>query len=283
MNIKRFAIVGTVLFILLMSVGVMYAQGPDGEDGPAGRGPGGKGGPRGNHGLVEEIAAQTDTAVEDVIAARSEGQSFNDYLAEFDVDPADVISAVVAESEERLVQAVADGDLTQEEADERLADLETRLTEAMASTEPFEARGDGERPDGEGRPNQGQRGNRGFNNIDVISEALGLQPEDVLSAWQDGSTLAEIIEENGGDVEAIKAEIVADSTEKINQAVADEKLTQEEADAKIAELDAHVDELLSGDFEARPAGERPDGEGSRGPRDRNEPPQGDGTEEGAVE
>lgn len=277
MNIKRFAIVGAVLFILLMSVGVMYAQGP-GEDGPAGRGPGGKGGPRDTHGLVEEIATQTDTTVEDVIAARSEGQSFNDYLAEFDVDPADVISAVVAESEERLAEAVADERLTQEEAEERLAELETRLTEAMASTEPFEARPDGERPDGKGRSNQGQRGNRGFNNIDVISEALGLQPEDVLGAWQDGSTLAEIITENGGDVEAIKAEIVVATTEKINQAVADEKLTQEEADEKIAELDAHVDEFLSSEFQVRP-----EGDGPRGPRDRDDFGQDDGANEGVLE
>ena len=260
MNTKRFAVLVGVLVVLLLSVGVMYAQGPGGDNGPGGRGgPGGKGGPRNGHlALIEEIASQTDTAVEDVIAARMDGQSFNDYVAEFDVDPADVIGAVVADAQEHLAEAVAEGNLTQDEADAKLAEIETRITEAMNSTEAFE-----QRP--EGRPEQGQRdGQRGghdFGAIDIISEATGLEPQEVMSAWQDGSTLAEIIEANGADVETIKADIIADATEKLNQAVADGRIDQAEADEKIASLDAKVDEVLSSEFEARPAGR----DGRRGP------------------
>ena len=48
-----------------------------------------------------------------------------------DVDLDTVIDALVEVHEERIAQAVEDGRLTQDEADERLADLEERVTERV--------------------------------------------------------------------------------------------------------------------------------------------------------
>jgi hypothetical protein len=45
-----------------------------------------------------------------------------------------LIDALVAAAQERITQAVTDGDLTQEQADERLADLQTRITDPVNST-----------------------------------------------------------------------------------------------------------------------------------------------------
>jgi len=45
-----------------------------------------------------------------------------------------LIDALVAAAQERITQAVTDGDLTQEQADERLADLQTRITDRVNST-----------------------------------------------------------------------------------------------------------------------------------------------------
>lgn len=252
MSSKRLAVLVGVLVILMLSVSAIYAQGPGDGDG---RGPGGKGGPRGGHRvLIEEIANATDTSVEDIMSARASGQSFNDYVTENGGDPAAVVSAVLANAEEKMNEAVANGDMTQEEADEKLAELETRLTEAMASTDPLQ------RP--EGRPGKG--GRRGFGAIGTISEAIGLDAEEIMSTWQEGGTLADIITANGGDVEAVKAQIVADVTEKINEALAEGKIDQAEADEKLAELEAHVDEQLNSEFEAREG--KP---GPRGPRQDN--------------
>ena len=57
-----------------------------------------------------------------------------------------LIDALVQASKDRLDQAVEDGRLTQEEADERLADLEQRITELVNSDLP--GRGPGHGPGG---------------------------------------------------------------------------------------------------------------------------------------
>lgn len=110
------------------------------------------------------------------------------------------------------------------------------------------------------------RGPGGGHLIDTIAEALELEPADIIEQVQDGATLAEIIEANGGDVEAIKADLVAAATERINQAIEDGWLTQEEADAKLADLETHIDDMLNGEFEPR-SGRGP----GRGPRGGNAP------------
>ena len=124
-------------------------------------------------------------------------------------------------------------------------------------------------PDGEGRGDCRGGGPRGAGHlIDTIAEALEMEPGDIAAQVQDGSTLAEIIEANGGDLEAITAELIDGQTEHINQAVVDGMLTQEEADEKLADLETHIDELLNGEFEVREGGR---GRGPRGPRGDNAP------------
>lgn len=62
-----------------------------------------------------------------------------------------VIDALVAQAEERLAEAVADGKLTQEEADEKLAEIQERIT-------TFVNEGPPERPAGEFGHRRGPRG-----------------------------------------------------------------------------------------------------------------------------
>jgi hypothetical protein len=52
------------------------------------------------------------------------------------VDAQTVIDALVAEASARLDEKVADGDLTQAEADERKADLEERITNLVNAERP---------------------------------------------------------------------------------------------------------------------------------------------------
>ncbi|HEX2075115.1 MAG TPA: hypothetical protein VHF92_15130 [Geodermatophilus sp.] len=48
----------------------------------------------------------------------------------------DLVAALVRAEEERLADAVADGRITQEQADQRLSDLEQRITERVEATFP---------------------------------------------------------------------------------------------------------------------------------------------------
>ncbi|MEM8922981.1 MAG: hypothetical protein AAGD35_05720 [Actinomycetota bacterium] len=107
------------------------------------------------------------------------------------------------------------------------------------------------------REGRGKRGKGGLGQH--LTEVTGLTAEQLREGFEAGNTLAETIEANGGDVDAVADAIAAQITERMNEAVADGKLTQEEADEKLADLDTKVDERLN----AEP-GER-DGRGKRGP------------------
>lgn len=106
---------------------------------------------------AERIAVLTDAlgVGEDVLqAARDAGQSLADVATAEGVPVADVVAAIVDAKTEHLQAKVGDR-LTQEEADERIAGLEDRVTEQVNAV-PGER---GER--GEGHSHRGPRGDRG--------------------------------------------------------------------------------------------------------------------------
>ena len=69
-------------------------------------------------------------------ALEAEGTSLADVAEEQGVAVDALVDALVQAQEERIAQAVEDGELTQEEADERRADLEERVTERVESDAP---------------------------------------------------------------------------------------------------------------------------------------------------
>ena len=66
-------------------------------------------------------------------ALQADDTSLADIAADRDVEVSTLVDALVTAQQERIAQAVEDGDLTQAEADERLADLEERVTERVNS------------------------------------------------------------------------------------------------------------------------------------------------------
>ena len=98
----------------------------------------GGGGHGGGHGGGRDLAAAA-TALsmteEDLrTALEADGATLATVAEEHGVAVDTLIDALVTAGQERINQAVADGDLTQEQADERLADLETRITDRVNST-----------------------------------------------------------------------------------------------------------------------------------------------------
>jgi hypothetical protein len=76
-------------------------------------------------------------------ALEVEGTTLADVAEEQGVEVGALVDALVEAHEERIAQAVEDGRLTQEEADERLADLEERVTERVENAEGLGGRGHG--------------------------------------------------------------------------------------------------------------------------------------------
>lgn len=84
--------------------------------------------------------------------------------------------------------------------------------------------------------------------VQIVADATGLKPMDIAAQVRNGATLAELITANGGDVEAIKTELVNAATEHINTAVANGNLTQERADELLGNLDDLATRVLNNDL-----------------------------------
>ena len=86
---------------------------------------------------------------------------------------------------------------------------------------------------------------------DTILDATGLDAAGLRSALADGSTIAELIEANAGDVASVTADLVATITDAVNAAVA----------ARVESLEENISELFNTILLTAGAG---DGEVTRG-------------------
>jgi polyhydroxyalkanoate synthesis regulator phasin len=130
---------GTITQDQADAVASTLAESLPGPGGPGGHG--GPGGPGGRGGPGIEVAAETLGRTEDEVRTALEGGASLASLAEekgVSVDT--LVDALVADAKTHLDEHVADGDLTQAEADERLAEITTRITE-MVQTEGLPDRG----------------------------------------------------------------------------------------------------------------------------------------------
>ncbi len=114
-------------------------------------------GPRGERPGLETVMTVFDLTEDELKAAREAGTTLAELAEQQGVELADLIDALVADAEEHISEHVAEGDLTQDEADERLAEIEQRITDRVNGVEPAE----GDRPEPGDRPDRGGRGERG--------------------------------------------------------------------------------------------------------------------------
>jgi hypothetical protein len=107
------------------------------------RGPG-----RGRH--LEAAAAAIGIEEDALREALQNDQTIAQVAQANNVDPQTVIDALVADVSARIDEKVAEGDLTQEEADERKAELPERMTALVNGEKPERPEGDGDGDEQEG-------------------------------------------------------------------------------------------------------------------------------------
>lgn len=121
-----------------------------GDAGPMGGGHGGPGGGRGEH--LDVVATTLGLTEAEVREAISNGQTLA-QLAEANGSTGQaLIDVLVAEVKAHLDEEVAAGDHTQEEADAKLADATTRITEFVNNTDTAGPMGGPGEPGGRGGP-----------------------------------------------------------------------------------------------------------------------------------
>ena len=91
-------------------------------------------------------------------------------------------------------------------------------TETETETETPATRRRPERPFGGGKH---WRGGPGFGRIglEAAAEVIGIEEDDLREALRDGTTLAELAEQNGVDVQAVVDALVAEATDRITTLV----------------------------------------------------------------
>ncbi|MCA9906214.1 MAG: hypothetical protein KC547_20305, partial [Anaerolineae bacterium] len=191
--------------------------------------------------LLNAISSETGLLPREIVQQVIQGQALADVITANGGDVQAIIDAVIAPVTERLNTAVANGGVTQERADEILTNvhnaIERALTGELRLPEPGQERRQGERA-----------------LLDAVGGATGLSGREILSQLREGATLAEVVTASGGDVDAVIAEATATLNQRIDQALANGRITQEQADELRGTIDMGLIELVNGDLWAREAG-----------------------------
>lgn len=145
----------------------------------------------------------------------------------------ELVAALVADGERHLDDAVAHGRLTQEEADEKQAELPERMTAFVNATLPAE----GERVGPGGK--HGGPGGRA--SLGTVASTLGITEDELRTQLQSGKSLADIAGDKTG---AVVDALVAEATARIDQAVTDGKLTAEQATERKANLTERITAMV---------------------------------------
>lgn len=203
--------------------------------------------------VLESLGIDADA----IQAGRDADQSLAQIAEANGVSEADLIAAIEAGIETRVAEAVESGRITQEAADEKLAELSDKISERV-NTLPSE---------------RAERGNRRSAQGAEVLEELGLTVEDIQAGNEAGQSLAETAAANGVSEADLVDALVAQATERAEAAVENGRIDGDRA----AELLDGLDERITERVNAEP-GDRPE-RGQRGFRgQRGNGPQGD-TEE----
>lgn len=217
----------------------------DGVDGRHGRGKGKGGKMRSPETLATALGVDTETLRSEFAA----GKSIADIAAEQGIAIDTVVAALVADLEEHLNEHVADGSLTEDEAAEKLASAEDRISEKVNEVPPTRDRNSGPR--------------RGGQLPAAVLEMLGIDGPALREALSEGKSVADIAEENGVEIGDIVGALVDERAAHLAEHVADGSLTEDEAAEKLEAMEAKITERLSTVPEAgeRLRGPKPDGDG----------------------
>lgn len=228
-----------------VETGSIDERSSDDADGRHGRGKG-KGGKMGS---PETLATALGVDTETLRSEFAAGKSIADIAAEQGIAIDTVVAALVTDLEEHLNEHVADGSLTEDEAAEKLASAEDRISEKVNEVPPTRDRNSGPR--------------RGGQLPAAVLEMLGIDGPALREAFSEGKSVADIAEENGVEIGDIVGALVDERAARLAEHVADGSLTEDEAAEKLEAMEAKITERLNTVPEAgeRLRGPKPDGDG----------------------
>jgi hypothetical protein len=181
----------------------------------------------------------------------SSGSSFLDSVAKhLGISSEKLEDATKAAAIDQVDQALADGRITKEQADELKSRIESGewpgllgpgfLGPGLSGPKHF---GFGFREEG---PGEDQREHHFFfdGKLASAAEYLGLTEAELREQLADGKSLADVAEAQGKSVDGLKDSILESARSALDEAVEADRLTQEQADAIYERLTGWIDELV---------------------------------------
>jgi polyhydroxyalkanoate synthesis regulator phasin len=217
-----------VLLVLVISaVGVSAVGAQDVLDAQRGEG---RRGARGEllRSLVEIVTQETGLTASEIVQTVRDGSTLAEAITASGGDVQSVTNQAVTVLTDAINQAVADGKITQERADQMITNLPETISNAL---------------NGELRQEAGERMVlRGV--MRLAAEETGLSAQEIAEQMRTGKSLATVLTENGVDVTAFITTAVTQADERLDQAVENGRITQERADEMLAEFQARLTEKI---------------------------------------
>ncbi len=174
---------------------------------------------------------------------KDEQAVLSDAAKRLGVSPSDLESALSKAEDAQLDQAVKDGRLTQQQADQ-IKKHRQRSGRVLGGPGAGPVG-----PGGPGGPGFGFRGPRGehFGGpggvIDSVAGAIGVSVNDLFSELRDGKTLEQIAKAHGKSLDDVKSAAKTAFAKELDAAVKADRLTRSEADAILERLPKLIDHL----------------------------------------
>ena len=176
----------------------------------------------------------------DIAEGISNGSTLGEVAESNGIPTEDLISTITSIMTEKLNEAVAEGKITADEALTKADNIQER-TQQMVN-KPLNPK------PGKDQDHKG----KGRHLLGAVMESLGIEKADIAEGISNGSTLGEVAESNGIPTEDLISTITSIMTEKLNEAVAEGKITADEALTKADNIQERTQQMVNKPLNPKP-------------------------------
>ncbi|MCY3958558.1 MAG: hypothetical protein OXG65_09710 [Chloroflexi bacterium] len=217
------AALAAVVLLTVVTVSAVLAHGGLGRGG-------------GDSSVATAIEEQTGLSREDLRTRMRGGESLAGIIAAEGGDLEAVVTAALEGLDEKVEVLVEAGRLEPDQVDNYKAAAEQRVRDWLAGTY------EGKR--GKGR---GGLGGKGVGLIAIVSEQTGMSTDDIRTKLTEEQSLADVIEEAGGDLTAVTDAAMAAFEERLTAAIDSGRVSADKADELRQGMRERIDAALQAD------------------------------------
>lgn len=230
LKLTSLALIVALVTGLFLNVGAANAQGNPGR--------GQRGGALVMGAVLQATVKETGLSRMEIVQQWAQGKTLTQVITDAGKSVDTVKTTAKTQLTEALNKAVTNGRITQDEANTRIAEIDSAINTVLTTTMAEAGREAGQR----------------LVEVGVVAavfqatrDATGLTGDALLDQLQaEGATFTSVITANGATVDAVKAAAKTTVTERVAQLVSNGRLSQTQADELLKTLDASLDTAING-------------------------------------